>query len=38
MTVPNSLDLDQAQYFVGPNLIQKCGWSIDDNSRHLAEK
>ena len=37
MTVSNSLDLDKAQYFVGPNLVQKCGCSIDDNSRHLRK-
>ena len=34
MTVPNSLDFDQAQYFVWPNLVPKCGCSIDDNSSH----
>ena len=37
MTVPNSLDLDQAQYYVGPNLVPKCSLSIDDNSRHLRK-
>ena len=34
MTAPNSLDLDQAQYFVRPYLVPKCGWSMDKNSRH----
>ena len=34
MTVSNSLDLDQALYFVRPYLVPKCGKSIDDNSRH----
>ena len=29
MTVPNSFDLVQGQYFVGPNLVPKCGKSID---------
>ena len=24
MTVPNSLDLDQARYFVGPDLVPTC--------------
>ena len=33
MTVPNSLNLDQAQYVVVPNLVPQYGWS-DDNSRH----
>ena len=34
MTVPSSFDLDQGKYFVGPNLVPKCGKSIDDNGRH----
>ena len=33
ITVPNSLDLYQAQYCARPYLVPKCGLSIDDNSR-----
>ena len=37
MTVLNSLDLDEAGYFVRPDLVPNClqiGSSIDDNSQH----